>query len=116
MIPTLTSINCEFMAHRRVCAQCGSDGPRVCETGVDLLLQYHQVIQDQIRKAARRNRPLNQRKIVNPVPPCSQCHGDGFVMVPDRSNVFQACVCRQPKSQPADATQDFKSAAAGDRA
>lgn len=41
---TAAEANYTFILHRKACKVCASDGPAVCETGMELLHLFHQAI------------------------------------------------------------------------
>lgn len=41
---TTVEINVAFMAHRKNCTLCASNGPALCYVGMELLRMFHDVI------------------------------------------------------------------------
>jgi hypothetical protein len=46
----LAEINDAFILHRQVCKTCGSDGPALCRTGLNLLLQFQLLLVAEVER------------------------------------------------------------------
>ena len=99
---TLTSINEQFMAHAKTCEMCAPARFGVCRRGVELLLEFHSVIQAEVERDRRK-----------PDRHCSLCQGSGWRQVSEFPLHVARCSCGGGRREAPPVT-DGKSAAAGD--
>src|ERR1019366_9891344 len=101
---TLTSINEQFMAHAKTCEMCAPAHFGVCKRGVELLLEFHSVIQAEVERDRR-----------NPDRQCSLCQGSGWRQIESLNGnpPVARCLCAGGRRLSVLLT-DGTSAAAGD--